>query len=264
MSTKTLRSLAKDHANGVLDKSTYRKARDQLLDGVLTGKIRVKSIDFRPPVDIQDLDATMERERTQIRNIPPQKQSSTPEPTPTSTSTQKPIPAAETPSEQHFKNTVPGFPITLILIITIILAVISLIIILTLPYKSDETVSMNTQNTDNISANEEWNAREAVIEKTSAGERLITDFLAQNDWSEDNLQQFKSDWLSLSAEELTDGLASPLKGQLANAIYQQLLEERALLSLGDTATVISRQNTLVKFASDLGIEDPRLQVEGVE
>ena len=75
------------------------------------------------------------------------------------------------------------------------------------------------------------------------------------------MQEFKSAWNSLTAEEQADGLTSPLKGQLTNAIYQQLLEERALLGLGDTETVLSRQNSLVNFASELGINDPRLQVQ---
>jgi len=165
---------------------------------------------------------------------------------------------------QHSTNSAPGFPITLILVITIILVVISLIIILALPYKSDDTVSTSALTADSITADEELNTGISVIEKSSAGEKLITDFLAQNNWSEENLQQFKSDWLSLTAEAQADGLASPVKGQLANAIYQQLLEERALLGLGDTATVLSRQKTLVNFASDLGINDPRLQAETIQ
>lgn len=257
MSSKTLRSLAKDHANGVLDKVAYRKARDLLFDGVLTGKIIVKPIDFRPPLDIQDLDATMERERekTQIKNIPAQNQSPPP-PTPV----QKPVPA--TPPTGHSTRNESGFPFTLILTIAIVV-IIGLIIFLALPLIYQNTGSVGTVNENDTAITESKisGTEQQESGNTSAGEKLIADFLAQNDWSDDKLQNFKAAWNSLTAEEQADGLASPIKGQLTNAIYQQLLEERALLSLGDTASVISRQNSLVNFASELGISDPRLQVQ---
>ena len=261
MPSKTLRSLAKDHASGVLDKVAYRKARDLLFDGVLTGKITVEPIDFRPPLDIQDLDATMERERekTQIKNIPAQKQSSSP--TSTQTTTQIQVPVPETAPEKHPGDT-PGITVNLILGIAIVV-IIGLIIFLALPLIFQKTGNMTSIDTDNSTAtgSDISITENQATEHTTAGEELIAEFLAQNDWSDNSLQEFKSSWNSLTAEEQADGLASPIKGQLANAIYQQLLEERALLGLGDTASVISRQNTLVNFASEFGINDPRLQVQ---
>lgn len=261
MSSKTLRSLAKDHASGVLDKVAYRKARDLLFDGVLTGKIIVKPIDFRPPLDIQDLDATMERERekTQIKTPTSQKQSPSAAPTPIQ------IPVPETSPEEHPTNNEQGFPVTLILGIAVVI-IIGLIIFLALPLIHQKTGTRNMIDNDNgtVTESDISSTENQATRNTSAGEELIADFLAQNDWSDGKLQEFKSSWNSLTAEEQAGGLASPIKGQLANAIYQQLLEERALLGLGDTASVISRQNTLVNFASELGINDPRLQVQGPE
>ena len=260
MSSKTLRSLAKDHASGVLDRDTYRKARDILFEGVLNGEITVKPIDFRPPLDIQDLDATMERERTQIKGVTP-RESSPPPP-----QTQKPksnhIPVPKTAHVEHSTKSDSGIPITLILGITIVI-IIGLIILLALPRLSELTGAINTVNTDSSTVSERdiSSPENQATGHTSAGAQLISDFLAQNDWSDNNMQEFKSAWNSLTAEEQADGLTSPLKGQLTNAIYQQLLEERALLGLGDTETVLSRQNSLVNFASELGINDPRLQVQ---
>ena len=262
MSGKTLRSLAKDHASGVLDKDAYRNARDLLFDGVLSGEIIVKPIDFRPPVDIQDLDATMERERTQIKNVPPQKQA----PASVQTQLQSPPPnhvsASDTPRAEHDTERVSGLPITLILGITIVI-IIGLIILLALPRIFEVTGTVNAGNSDNtkVAESSESVTGSGQTAHATAGEELIADFLAQNDWSDNKLQEFKDAWNSLTAEEQADGLTSPLKGQLTNAIYQQLLEERALLGLGDTETVLARQYSLVNFASDLGINDSRLQVQ---
>lgn len=262
MPSKTLRSLAKDHASGVLDKVAYRKARDLLFDGVLTSKITVEPIDFRPPLDIQDLDATMERERdkTQIKNIPVQKQS--PTPTSTQTTTQIQVPVPETAPEEYSTDTGSGITVNLVLGIAIVI-IIGLIIFLALPLIFQKADNVTTVDTDNSTVTESDISitENQATGNTSAGEELIAEFLAQNDWSDDTLQAFKSSWNSLTAEEQADGLSSPIKGQLANAIYQQLLEERALLGLGDTASVISRQNTLVDFASGLGINDPRLKAQ---
>ena len=263
MPSKTLRSLAKDHASGVLDKVAYRKARDMFFDGVLTGEIKVEPIEYRPPLDFQDLDATMERERdrTQIKSVPVQKQPITPAPSaaPAPTPKQKPVP--EIPHAEHLTKSESGFPITLIMGITIII-IIGLIIFLTLPLIYHNTGTVN--NSITVTESDIPNSETQATGNTSAGEELIANFLAQNDWSNEKLQEFKSSWNSLTAEEQADGLASPIKGQLTNAIYQQLLEERALLGLGDTASVISRQNTLINFASELGINDPRLRVQGPE
>jgi hypothetical protein len=247
MTVKTLQALAKDHASGVLDRGSYRKVRDQFFADVLSGKIKVKPIDFRPPVEVEDLDSTMERERTRIQSVSAQKQS------------QQPSPKPEIPQEiKPPVKTAPGFPKMLILVVTI-LVTISVIIILTLLRKSGETVALNTDNRQIEVLN---SIPEVESNEPSAGEQLIADFLAQNNWSDENLQEFTSEWDFLTTEEQASGLESPLKAQLANAIYQQLLEERALLNLGESASVLSRQNTLINFASEVGINDSRLRVLG--
>ena len=262
MSSKTLRSLAKDHASGVLDKDAYRNARDLLFDGVLSGEIIVKPIDFRPPVDIQDLDATMEREKTQIKGAPPQQQSPASAQTQLQPSAPKHEPVPETQGTEYETRRVSGIPITLILGITIVI-IIGLIILLALPHFFEVTGTVNAGNSDNnaVTESETPGTENQQTARTTAGEELIADFLAQNDWSDNKLKEFKDAWNSLTAEEQADGLTSPLKGQLTNAIYQQLLEERALLGLGDSESVLARQYSLVNFASDLGINDPRLQVQ---
>ena len=60
MSTDNLHALAKDYAQGVIDKETYRKARSELIDGILSGEIPVIAYDFPPPIDHEEADATVE------------------------------------------------------------------------------------------------------------------------------------------------------------------------------------------------------------
>ena len=53
MTTKTLRALVKDFAQGATDQNTYRKARTELIEGIIAREIEVAPIDF-PPLPIQE------------------------------------------------------------------------------------------------------------------------------------------------------------------------------------------------------------------
>ena len=65
MTSKSLRTLAKEYASGMISKDDYRSARNELLEGIVKGEVIVKAIDFRPPLKNQDLDTT--QEKTTIR-----------------------------------------------------------------------------------------------------------------------------------------------------------------------------------------------------
>jgi len=101
-----------------------------------------------------------------------------------------------------------------------------------------------------------------TVVSSNAGDALIGNFLNENNWSVENLQQTLLDWQNLSTEEQSAGLSSATSRQLINAIHKQLSEERGLLGLGDNASVIARQQTLIDFADSLGIQDSRLTVVG--
>ncbi|RKZ47452.1 MAG: hypothetical protein DRQ58_06685, partial [Gammaproteobacteria bacterium] len=106
---------------------------------------------------------------------------------------------------------------------------------------------------------------EVQVAEYNSGQILITDFIQQKNWSQDNMMSFVTSWQQLSDEELTAVQTSPEMKRLTSTIYQQLLDERALLSLGDLSpgdikNAVANQRTLVNFANQLGINDARLTV----
>ncbi|MCH8262641.1 MAG: SUMF1/EgtB/PvdO family nonheme iron enzyme [Proteobacteria bacterium] len=98
------------------------------------------------------------------------------------------------------------------------------------------------------------------IVQSSAGQGLIIDFIQQKNWTQENLDVFVTSWQQMSAQEQTAAFSSLEMKRLINTIYQQLLDERALLSLGDVENAVANQHMLVNFAEQLGIEDKRLNV----
>ena len=60
MTSKDLRTLAKDYAEGAIDREAYRKARSELIDGILAGDVEVLPRDFPPPLDNSGGDPTVE------------------------------------------------------------------------------------------------------------------------------------------------------------------------------------------------------------
>ena len=240
MTNKSLRSLAKDYANGVLSKDSYRNARNELLQGIVSGKFTVAKSEFRAPLQMEDPDIT--RDKTAIMQAPAEK---------------KPRPTTEfVPPDPPPSPPTSSSPLKLILITSIIatIAVITIIFFYTKPEQQEQETLANTDHQPEISKQQE--------NKNNAGHMLFENFLKANNWNDEGLQQFINDWNNLTDVERADTLSSPLKTQMANAINRQLLEERALFNLGgDKASVIERQRSLVNFADTIGIDDPRLTVQ---
>lgn len=269
--SKTLRSLAKDYANGVLDRGSYRTARDELLLGIISGKIPVLKIDYRPPLDIEDLDIT--RDKTTIKSQPAARQEPkpaaeiVPPPPPPKTrtpkSTAKPRPSPRpTANPAGISVSQPfSLPIMVILITTII-ATIGLIIFITFNWSGNQQwFPVESQENNEPAAQQEQMPLQTL---PNTGIELIEQFLANKNWTDSSLNQFLTEWNNLGVVEKNTAMASSVKTQLANAINRQLVEERALLSLGDTASVISRQHALVNFAEQIGINDPRIKVQEID
>ena len=72
------------------------------------------------------------------------------------------------------------------------------------------------------------------------------------------MAEFVGQWQQLSAEERNAAEESIALGQMTNAIYKKLLEERALSALGDESSALEKQRKFVSFAEKLGISDPRI------
>lgn len=247
MSRQTLRELAKDYAKGVTDKSTYRKSRTELIQGIIAGNIEVKAIDFieplRPSSD-SDEDITQGRDRdfetTQI----------------TSPGEVTPKPKAETVStlsSSETRNVAKKNKSNHVFIIISIVFVIALIIAVVLFYpKPPES------NTPQISKISVTSAQTSSV--SSAAEVLIGKFLNEKDWSDKNLNVFVNSWTALAEEERFAAIQTNRMQRLKGTIYDQFLKAKALASI-DTEKAIEKQQKLIDFASAIGIDDSRLVID---
>ncbi|MEE8327950.1 MAG: SUMF1/EgtB/PvdO family nonheme iron enzyme [Nitrosomonadaceae bacterium] len=243
---KSLHELAREFAENVIDRDNYRKSRSELIQGICAGKIEVKAGEYLAPFESSpdDTESTRENIITQISRE--EKDTAT---VPGYQSTQK---SAQKPEPVQRQNTVKSYPPSgnnkqkkffIATAIIVLLCGITLLILL-LPDSIDVPPSdINNQ-----------------VAQHSTGQILIIDFIQKKNWTEDNLDLFVTSWQQLSDEERTGVQASPEMKRLVNTIYQQLLDERALLSLGDIENAVANQQLLVNFADQLGIDDARLTV----
>jgi len=239
---KDLHSLAKEYAQNVIDRDSYRKSRSELIQGICAGKIQVKTREYLAPFETvpDETDETRENIKTQISRAEKD------------TATVPGYPAAQKPEPVQRQNTIKTYPssgnnkqksIFVGAAIMVFLCAIALLILL-LPDSNDVPPSdINNQ-----------------VAQPSTGQYLIIDFIQKKNWTEDNLNLFVTSWQQLSDEERTAVHASPEMKRLINAIYQQLLDERALLSLGDVENAVANQRVLINFADQLAIDDARLTV----
>jgi hypothetical protein len=231
-----LRALAKEYADGVLGIHAYRKARDELIESILTGNTKLTAHDFQPPVNVQRAEA--DPDITSIQTGPRKQPASRPGPSGT---------PDRIDTREHTITVHRGLLIGFVVIIIFLVIVVALYPFLQQKKSAAIDISQDTTSTTTATLN--------------AGEQLIKDFLSQNDWTDENLQQFANAWKELSAKEKDTGLSSSARTELANAIYMKLQEERLMLGIGDAKHSIEKQNLLVTFAHQVGIYEPRLMVQ---
>jgi formylglycine-generating enzyme required for sulfatase activity len=241
---KSLRELAREYAKNVIDRESYRNSRRELIQGISAGKIEVEVHEYLAPLEIfsEELDETNENLITQITR-PKQNKTLTPtseRPEKPQTNVEpKPVPSPAEPSTGIFKR-------RNILIIVGAIIVLCILILTILLFSITEDKPSTTID--------------LPIVQSSAGQALIIDFIRQKNWTQENMDVFVASWQQMSAQEQTAAFSSPEMKRLINTIYQQLLDERALLSLGDVENAVANQHMLVNFAEQLGIEDKRLKV----
>ena len=237
MANSSLRELAKEHAQGNLDKETYRKSRAALIQGIVSHKIPLKQIDYPPLVQPPEPESLDETQRKEDNKKPP------------AASTSPGNDSAENTSNDNNNNA--GSGTNKILIVGLIVGVIAIIIVAVLALKgggtSKKSGSVTRTGTQNI---------EVTRTKTKTQD-LVENFLNQKNWSSANLDSFLR---QLSPEEQLASKDSLEIGQLTNAIYKQLLEEQALSGLLDDDSSLVKQGQLVEFAEELGIEDARISL----
>ena len=93
-----------------------------------------------------------------------------------------------------------------------------------------------------------------------AGQNLIREFLGEKSWSQSSMDSFLYNWQALPESEKTSMKNSIELGQVTNAIYKKLLEERALSGIGNPETSLEKQRQLVLFSDQIGIDDSRISI----
>jgi hypothetical protein len=244
MPKKTLRKLARAHADGSIDKETYRKARAELIQGILSDEIPLKEINYPPlvqPPEPESLDDTQQR-KNEVKKTA--KQAAAPE----ASAAAKPdnaepaVEAGPAASSSTNKLLYIGLAVAVLAIIVVALVALS---------GGDSSKSASTTAVTGSASSEKTKLTASV----SAAQNLIREFLQKNNWSASSLDNFQQQWAELDTTEAMDSLEL---GQLTNAIYKQLLEERALSGLVEDDSSLNKQRLLLDFASALGITDARL------
>ena len=243
---KSLRELAKEHARNVIDQDTYRKSRSELIQGICAGKIDVEKHEYLTPLEscYEELDDTADNLVTQITNPAKKSQAASAQvaserPPAEPVSRSRPTPPPETSSSGIFSR--KNIIIVTAAIIALSITALTILLFLT----TEDSPSSNTNH---------------LVLQSSPGQSLIVDFIREKNWSHESLESFSTSWSQLSVQEHSATSTGPEMKRLTNTIYQQLLDERALLGLGDVENAVANQQMLVNFAEQLGIDDKRLTV----
>ncbi|MFT5133739.1 MAG: hypothetical protein ACI9SC_002212 [Gammaproteobacteria bacterium] len=244
MANSSLRELAKEHAQGNLDKDAYRKSRAELIQGIVNSTIPLKQIEYPPlvqPPEPEPLDDTLRKvdvNKTSIQKAAPESASST-----------RPG-ARKSSSDSELTGTVGSSKLP---VIGIVVALVVIIFVAVFVLKGD-----GNSGKTNTSTTTKSEVRETSV-KTPA-QKLIQGFLKDKNWSSSSLDTFRQQWSELPLIDVQANKESVEMGQLTNAIYKQLLEEQALSGLVDDDSSLDKQEQLVQFASELGIEDARISL----
>jgi len=239
MSQMTLRQLARAYAEGELDKDSYREARAELIAGILAGDIPVHEHENLPPVRTRRNDATLEQ-ATERRS--PKKKA-----TEATGSRQSPSPAPPKKPAAPAKKSGRSA-----LIAGIVIGV--LLLVITVYYIGF------TGEEDTAAGEAGDSAMDTGAPDNTAGHELITTFLRNRTWTSESIDGFVVDWRALPASDREAAAGSAQMGRLTNAIYKQLLEERALSGLDNGEAAVEKQRQLVEFARSVGIDDPRISL----
>jgi len=242
---KHLRELAKEFAQGKISRDEYRMQRSELIQGIMAGTIEVPDKEYLAPIpppsedDITaqgpDFDpfATTEIAVTKPGN----KQ-------------KKPASPPTTPAEPGTAKS-PAFPVWLFATLSIAVMVLIVAITALFIYSDD----------DSTSGESSVSTSPAPPAAGQAANQLIQLFLQRNNWQAESLEKFRQNWEKIGPSERQAALDQPVINQLKNAIYQQILEERAMIALGDAESSRQKQQLLVDFAASLGIGDPKIKVD---
>lgn len=250
MTNQTLRELAKDYAKGTTGKNRYHKSRTDLIQGIVSGSIPVKPIDYEAPLkpsnEIEDaITEGIQRDKTQITS--PQARAKQP---PASVKQKAPV---KKPVIKK-KNNSP-FIFILVSMAIVLFLIIAVFMFYPKPPTSEITQTSNvTSETRNVS-------NVTVSSKTSTvGESLIANFLNEKDWTEASMDNFIESWTALTMEEKNSAMQTKRMQRMNDSIYKQFRQGKALASI-DSEKALIKQQKLIEFSKSIGINDSRLVLD---
>ena len=235
----TIRGLAKAHSAGEIDRQTYIRERRQLIDGIVAGEVEL--VPYVPPplresyIEEED-DAAGEDDAESTLELP------------------KIDPHDETVPGIH----VPSRPTPLMTTKRLILVGLAGLI-----FAIAATVIWMSKSEDPKKESDSAKASTDVqIAPTplaaNAADRLLLEFLKIKSWTATDINQLSEAWRHLRSDLRADASEATLK-RVANAINRKLVEDSALVELGNAVDALARQRRLLDLAALLGIDDERLK-----
>jgi len=240
MSDKTLRQLTRAYAIGDLDREQYRKARAELINGILAGEIAVPENDYPAPVRLRSPDDTFD-EVTERKTR----------------DTEDPAPAGQTPPSTESPQASPAAMKNRLLPAGIILAAALIYFLLPHGSQNEEPAPASTAPIESSGGDTSDATQQAPDSKARD---LVRAFLKERSWGRESITEFVSSWQTLPVDERKTVRDSVEMSRLANAIYKQLLAEKALSNLDNGKQALEKQRLLVEFAREMRIDDPRIKM----
>jgi len=232
----TLRDLAKSYAGGKLDKANYRAARTTYVEAVVSGSVTLlSSQDSGGPATTTstDVNSRNSSDKTSMMGSAAYSRAH----------------SNEGDAGRSGKTRTGLFIGGAALLVVIVVIVIA--------------ISGNKQEPSStaVTASSTANSASAIPDATpTAAITLIRTFLTSNNWSQPTLDKFVADWQQIPDVDRNTSMSSVELGQLSNAIYKKLLEERALSGIGNPETSLDKQRQLVEFAASVGIQDQKISL----
>ncbi len=255
MNRISLRQLAKQYAEGSLDREAYRRARAEYLDAVLNGDQTpgpLTQANYTSPKAVAGEEtvtsATFRRGTEDTRILMASRD-------PDEAGQQDPALQTQ-PIRLSDGSRNPVYIIAGIIAGVLVLS-IGVSVLLIGGDGSSETSGVNPA-TEQPAAGD---TRPLTDTSGNAALAQLKAFLESPDWSQQALDDFVSHWQTLPQQQRDTALETTLARQLGDALFQQLQEERALQGLDDDATDSpAGQKKIIDFAREIGLEDRRLEV----
>ncbi len=222
MTTLTLRGLAKAYSDNIVDRKKYIRERRELIDNITSGQVPLVPYEPSPPPQVPDLERTFSDGETTLEL--PQIETDGSEPPPR-------------------KSNVP----------IVLAAIVALAVIVLIGW-----IKLAPQN-DHAPASIKPTIAAPAIDQANTGAELLSEFLGENQWQPERIDEFHHDWQSLSPDAKLENVDSPAMHRVIDSIYQKFLEENALLELGDREDVLAAQRQLLDLATELSPHNERVE-----